>query len=124
MPIACADPESFFKGAPTLSTFFLLVDEGKGDPNTNVSGPSSARQQNAVKIVVLGSSLPSSTKKTSKFDPPDKTFWIRACSGRNLQLNYFSSKYLHNAKICTETPTEQTLIRCILWHLAWVYTFA
>ena len=39
----CADPESFVRGGPTLSLFFL-VDEGKEDPNTTISGPSSAQQ--------------------------------------------------------------------------------
>ena len=28
---------------------FLLVDEGRKDPNTSISGPSSARKQNAIK---------------------------------------------------------------------------
>ena len=37
----CADPESFVRGAPTL-TFF--VNEGGDDPNTSKSGSSSARQ--------------------------------------------------------------------------------
>ena len=29
----------------------FLVDEGREDPNTTISGPSSARQQNAIKMV-------------------------------------------------------------------------
>ena len=28
--------------------FFCLVDEGREDPNTTISGPSSARQRNAI----------------------------------------------------------------------------
>ena len=45
-----ADPESYVIGGPTLTTFFLFcccfffVDEGIEDPNTTISGPSSARQ--------------------------------------------------------------------------------
>ena len=30
----CADPESYVRGGPNLITFFFLVDEGIGDPNT------------------------------------------------------------------------------------------
>ena len=49
--LACADPESFlgvfFRRGPILTTFFL-VDEGREDPNTTISGPSSARQRNAI----------------------------------------------------------------------------
>ena len=33
---ACADPESFVRGAPTL----FLVYEGKEDPNSSKNGPS------------------------------------------------------------------------------------
>ena len=43
----CADPDSFARGGPALTTFFL-VDEGRKDPNTTISGPSSARQRNAI----------------------------------------------------------------------------
>ena len=43
-----ADPESYVIGGPTLTTFFFcccfFVDEGIEDPNTTISGPSSARQ--------------------------------------------------------------------------------
>ena len=48
-----ADPESFVIEGPTLTTFFLVwllflllffLDEGIEDPNTTISGPSSARQ--------------------------------------------------------------------------------
>ena len=48
--IACADPESFVRGGLTLTRFFccFLVDEGRKDPNTTISGPSSARQRNAI----------------------------------------------------------------------------
>ena len=42
----CADPESFVRGGPTLT--FFLVDEGREDPNTTLSGPSSACQRNAI----------------------------------------------------------------------------
>ena len=39
---ACADPESFVRGGPTLTRFFF--DDG----NTTISGPSMALQQNAM----------------------------------------------------------------------------
>ena len=32
----CADPDSFVRWRPTLTTFFL-IDEGRADPNTNIS---------------------------------------------------------------------------------------
>ena len=44
---SCADPESFVRGGPNLITFFL-VDEGIEDPNTDINGPSSAHQRNAI----------------------------------------------------------------------------
>ena len=61
----CADPESFVRGGPTLTCFFLffvvlffflgggfvffvLFDEWRKDPDTTISGPSSARQQNVI----------------------------------------------------------------------------
>ena len=37
----------FFRVGPSLTTF-LLVDEGKEDPNATINGPSSARQRNAI----------------------------------------------------------------------------
>ena len=43
----CADPESFVRGGPILTTF-VLVHKWKNDPNITISGPSSARQQNAI----------------------------------------------------------------------------
>ena len=45
---ACADPENFVRGGPTLTTFFFVVDEGWVDPNSAIRGPSSARQRNAI----------------------------------------------------------------------------
>ena len=38
------DPESFVSGGPNLTVFFcfVLVDEGREDPSTTISGPSSA----------------------------------------------------------------------------------
>ena len=48
----CTNPESFFRGGPTSTTFiFFLVDEGREDSNINISGPSSACQQNAFYMV-------------------------------------------------------------------------
>ena len=49
----CADPESFVRGGggrvPILTTFFwFLFDEERKDPNTTISGPSTARQRNAI----------------------------------------------------------------------------
>ena len=47
----CVDPESFVGGGGPTVTFlvlFFLVDEGREDPNTTISGPSSACQQNAI----------------------------------------------------------------------------
>ena len=48
----CGDPESFFRGGPTLTTFFyiFLVDEGRKHPNTTIRGHPSARQQNAIQM--------------------------------------------------------------------------
>ena len=46
---SCADPESFVRGDPTLTTFFFKVDEGREDPSPTLSGPSSAHQRNAIK---------------------------------------------------------------------------
>ena len=43
----CADPENFVRGGPNLTVFFL-VDDGWEDQNTIISGPSSARQRNAI----------------------------------------------------------------------------
>ena len=62
----CANPESFVRGGPTLTTFLFiyflficLADEGREDPSTTINGTlrhtsetsltSSARQQNAIK---------------------------------------------------------------------------
>ena len=42
-----ADPESFVRGVPTLR-FFFKVYEGRKDPNTTISVPSWACQQNAI----------------------------------------------------------------------------
>ena len=44
----CTDPESVFRGGPIFYVF--LVDKGREDPNTNISGPSSARQRNAISM--------------------------------------------------------------------------
>ena len=44
---ACADADNFVKGGPTLTILFS-VDEGNETPNTTISGPSSARQRNAI----------------------------------------------------------------------------
>ena len=46
---SCADPESFDRGGPLLTMFFLAVEGGE-DPNTTISGPSSVRQRNAIQM--------------------------------------------------------------------------
>ena len=51
-PKSCADPERFVRGGPTLTS--CLVDEGREDPNTTLSGPSSARQQIDIKWRIAG----------------------------------------------------------------------
>ena len=43
----CADPENFVRGSLPLITFFS-VKEGLEESNTTISGPSLARQQNAI----------------------------------------------------------------------------
>ena len=40
---SCADPESFVRGGPTSKTCFHFFE----DPNTTISGPSSACRRNA-----------------------------------------------------------------------------
>ena len=42
--LTCADPERFGRGGPNLTFSFkyILVDEGRGDLNTTIGGPSSA----------------------------------------------------------------------------------
>ena len=45
--LPCADPESFVRGGSNFDNVFL-VDEERKDPNTTISGPSSACQQNAI----------------------------------------------------------------------------
>ena len=61
--ITCADPESFVRGGPTLTFFFFLlfffflVDESREDPSTTISGPSEARQRNAIKWRFAGMPL-------------------------------------------------------------------
>ena len=46
----CADPESFAREGPTLTCFLYVFDEGREDPNSTKSGPSSARQRNAISL--------------------------------------------------------------------------
>ena len=45
----CTDPESFVKGVQFIY-FIFLVDERREVPNTTISGPSFARQRNAIKM--------------------------------------------------------------------------
>ena len=52
---ACADPECFLRGGPTLTTFCFVLfvwggggdNEGREDPKSTISGQSTARQRNA-----------------------------------------------------------------------------
>ena len=44
----CADPESFDRGGSAFDNVSFLVVEGREDPNTTISGPSSVRQRNAI----------------------------------------------------------------------------
>ena len=46
---SCADPESFDRGGPLLTIFFLVV-KGREDQNTTISAPSSVRLRNANKM--------------------------------------------------------------------------
>ena len=41
--LACANPEFFFRGGPTLTTSFS-VDERREDPSTTISRPMVAQQ--------------------------------------------------------------------------------
>ena len=55
MVYTCADPESFVRWGPTLTfyfsfLFFFFFDEGRYDSNTTISGPSTARQRNAIQM--------------------------------------------------------------------------
>ena len=43
----CAEPDSFVRGS-NFENLFFLVDEWRKDPNTTLSGQSSARQPNAI----------------------------------------------------------------------------
>ena len=49
------DPGSFVRGGgggANLTVFFcLFIDERRKDPNTTISGPSTARQRNAIEMV-------------------------------------------------------------------------
>ena len=51
---SCADPESFVRGGPTLTTFFFLFflrfDEGGRIQISLISGPSTASMRNAIKM--------------------------------------------------------------------------
>ena len=42
----CADPKRFVRGGQNVTFFFSSCE----DPNTTISGPLSAHQQNAIKI--------------------------------------------------------------------------
>ena len=48
--MSCADPEKMSEGVKFLrfSFFLILVDEGRENPNTTISGSSSALQRNDI----------------------------------------------------------------------------
>ena len=46
----CADPESFVRRGSTLTFLFVFFVEGMEDRNATKSGPSSARQRNAIEM--------------------------------------------------------------------------
>ena len=84
---------------PTQKTFFFQSKMGREDWNTTISGPSPARQRNAIfmafrwrannglLLVLVWSSFPWSNKKKSKkkknqsWTASDKIFWIRTWYG-------------------------------------------
>ena len=47
--LPCAAPENYFRGVQPRQSFFL-VDEGREDPKTTISGQSSARKRNDVSL--------------------------------------------------------------------------
>ena len=46
----CVDPDCFTRGGPILTTLFIFLDDRREDPNTTISGPSSACQQNTIEM--------------------------------------------------------------------------
>ena len=50
MVCACADPESFVRGVQLQLSFSYFFDERGKDSNTTISGPSTARQRNAIQM--------------------------------------------------------------------------
>ena len=57
--------KSFVRGDQTLTTFLLFFNEGRDDPNTTISGASSARQRNAIFGVDDGPTLNAGLKTKS-----------------------------------------------------------
>ena len=47
--MSCADPESYVRGGQTSTKFFFYFEGGRIQ-NTTISGPSSARQGNVIKM--------------------------------------------------------------------------
>ena len=50
LQVSCTGPERFVRGYPALTHFLFVfaVYEGREDPNTTISAPSSARHRNAI----------------------------------------------------------------------------
>ena len=81
-------------------------------------------------IVVLGSSLPSSTKKNilSKLDPSDKTFLIRTCSQFTISGHYrpISERHLRSTPLlyAISISGHRTLIKLCGCHADLVFRLA
>ena len=54
---SCVDLKSFFQSGSNFDYIFFLVDEGREYPNTTISWPTSARQQNAKKWCFAGGQI-------------------------------------------------------------------
>ena len=80
----CADPESFVRGGPTLTTL------GRNYPNTTISGPFSARQRNAslacrFYFKGIGTSIAKIFEGGGVQTPCP--LWIRTCTTSSYALN-------------------------------------
>ena len=51
---ACADPERFARGGPTLTTLLFYFYERREDSNTSKGWPSSTRQRNSIEMAFIG----------------------------------------------------------------------
>ena len=104
--LSCADPESFVRADPTLTMFVFKVDKGREDPSPTLSGPSSARQRNAIEWRFAGM-------------PMNAQHWMLAS-----QLRFFSGSghvLLENPIFCNFSGGVRAWIRTcnfmIFWYL-------